>query len=55
MQNKSDSLLSWIGLSSIAGGRAAFRKLVKQFGLPVNLELKGLAKQLSGKYFVRED
>jgi DNA processing protein len=35
MQNKKDSLLSWIGLSSIPGiGRVTFRKLVKQFGTP---------------------
>ncbi len=35
MHNKGDSLLSWIGLSSIPGiGRVTFRKLVKQFGAP---------------------
>ena len=35
MQNKSDSLLSWIGLSSIPGvGRVTFRRLVKQCGSP---------------------
>jgi DNA processing protein len=35
MQNKTDLLLSWIGLSSIPGvGRVTFRKLVKQFGSP---------------------
>jgi DNA processing protein len=33
MQNKTDHVLSWIGLSSIPGvGRATFRKLVRLFG-----------------------
>lgn len=33
MQNKTDHLLSWIGLSSVPGvGRVTFRKLVRHFG-----------------------
>ncbi len=35
MQNKKDSLLAWIELSSIPGiGRVTFRKLLKQFDTP---------------------
>jgi DNA processing protein len=35
MQNNTDPVLFWIGLSSVPGvGRVTFRKLVKQFGSP---------------------
>lgn len=48
MQNKTDPVLSWIGLSSIPGvGRVTFRKLVKQFGSPERV-LAASSDELTG-------